>query len=106
MVEHKCPECGKTFVPASEHVYVEDGKPFCKWSCLCAYRKKHGKNKAYTHKNGRKYTKQQKVDAVRLIVEEGKTITDVSMKLGISYTTLFGWVHRYKEWMELEQQEG
>lgn len=31
--EYVCPVCGKSFVPAPYHVYQEQGKPYCSWSC-------------------------------------------------------------------------
>lgn len=39
LIERKCANCGKIFCPAPEHVYKDDDKAFCKWSCLCEYRK-------------------------------------------------------------------
>lgn len=98
LVELTCPVCGKTFVPAPEHAYKVDRKTVCSYHCLCDWIKKNGKDKAYTQKNGRKYTKEFKAEAVRMVVEDGKHMSEVSKELGVSYNTLFGWVQRYKEW--------
>lgn len=45
-ITHKCPVCGKKFVPAPMHVYkTTKGQAVCSWSCLCEYRRKKNKNK-------------------------------------------------------------
>ena len=45
--ECKCYKCGKVFVPAPFHVYKDDHKIFCKWSCYYSYLKeKEQKNGA------------------------------------------------------------
>jgi transposase-like protein len=99
-MERICPECGKQFVPAPEHAYVEDGKPFCRWNCICAYRKRNAKAKNSALKDGRKYTKEFKTEAVRKVVEDGRYISELCEELGVDYSTLFRWVHSYKEWSE------
>lgn len=36
--EATCPVCGKTFVPAAQHVYMDKrsrGKKVCSWHCVC-----------------------------------------------------------------------
>jgi hypothetical protein len=31
--EEICPKCGKLFIPAPEHIFREDGRSWCKWTC-------------------------------------------------------------------------
>lgn len=33
-----CGQCGKKFVPAAFHIYRQDSRTFCNWSCLARYR--------------------------------------------------------------------
>ena len=46
-------------------------------------------------KKRRQYTKEFKIEAVRLIVEEGRPISEVARELGIGENLL----HRWKKWM-------
>lgn len=32
-VVHKCPICGKSFIPAAMHIYRKNGNAFCGWNC-------------------------------------------------------------------------
>jgi hypothetical protein len=49
-LERVCPICGKTFIPAPEHVYktpTRDGHLVCSFSCdLLAMRRHHAKQRA------------------------------------------------------------
>ena len=45
LVERVCPECGKVFVPAALHIYKDDTKFFCKWSCYNSYLNRKEKRK-------------------------------------------------------------
>lgn len=64
-----------------------------------------------TKKIRRKYTKEQKEEAVRLSSEPGRTIEDVAAELGIGLSSLTKWRSEYgtlhKKWETLseEQQE-
>jgi len=100
LVERKCPVCGKIFVPAPEHVYIEDQKGFCKWTCLCEYRrrKEEAKEKRRTtHKHRRRYIKELKADVMRMIIEEHKTQKEVADEFGLRYLTVNSWVQAYRE---------
>ena len=33
MMEHKCPKCGKIFIPAAQHRYKIGDTYWCKWTC-------------------------------------------------------------------------
>ena len=48
-------------------------------------------------KNRRQYTKEFKVEAVRLIVEEGRRISDVARELGVGENLLSRWKKKYEE---------
>lgn len=41
-----CPICGKTFIPAPEHVYKTGpkGRMVCSWGCVCRAREKREVN--------------------------------------------------------------
>ena len=100
LIERKCPVCGKIFVPAPEHVYIEDKKGFCKWSCLCDYRKKKEATKekrraAYKHR--RKHTQEQRIEAIRKCLEERKDERVVAAELGINYLTVRSWMQAHRE---------
>ena len=46
-------------------------------------------------KKRRKYTKEFKVDAVRLVLDQGRTIADVARSLGIGEGVLSQWKSNY-----------
>ena len=48
-------------------------------------------------KNRRQYTKEFKIEAVRLIVEEGRPISEVARELGIGENLLHQWKKKYEE---------
>ena len=48
----------------------------------------------------RRYDPEFKLETVRLVVEEGRTIRDVEKSLGITFGVLKGWVAKYKEKQE------
>lgn len=31
---HTCPKCGKIFYPAPQHVFVDNGRAYCSWTCF------------------------------------------------------------------------
>jgi len=98
--ERKCPVCGKIFVPAPFHVFVEDHKTFCKWSCLCEYRRKKAtkaEKRRVTHKHRRRYTKELKAEVMRMITEKRKTMKDVAAEFGLNYHTVNSWAQAYRE---------
>ena len=45
----------------------------------------------------RKYDLEFKINAVRLVLEEGLKVTQVSSDLGIGLSTLERWVHEHKQ---------
>ena len=48
-------------------------------------------------KKRRQYTKEFKIEAVRLIVEEGRPISEVARELGIGENLLHRWKKEYEE---------
>ena len=48
-------------------------------------------------KKRRQYTKEFKIEAVRLIIEEGRPISDVARELGIGENLLHRWKKKYEE---------
>ena len=46
-------------------------------------------------KKRRKYTKEFKVDAVRLVIDQGRTIVDVAKSLGVAESVLSQWKKNY-----------
>ena len=101
--ERECPVCGKIFVPAPQHVFVEDDKVFCKWTCLCAYRKQR-KSEKPKKKDARRrtYTPEQKAEAIRMTIEEGKTQKEIAEELGVNYLSVRSWVNAYRKGAGLE----
>jgi transposase len=49
----------------------------------------------------RKYTREFKLDAVKLIVEEGRSVRDVARSLGVNETVLHTWKRGFLERGEL-----
>ena len=49
-------------------------------------------------KNRRQFTKEFKVQAVRLVLEEGRSISEVAHELGIGENLLHRWKKKYEEW--------
>ena len=95
LVEITCPVCGRTFIPAPQHVYCEDYMTFCKWTCLTKYRRDKQaakKNKALT----RYYTLEEKRKALRMVLVEDKIQKDVSEELKIPTDTIQRWLAAYK----------
>ena len=48
-------------------------------------------------KKRRQFSKEYKIEAVRLIVEEGRRISDVARELGIAENLLHRWKKKYEE---------
>jgi len=48
-------------------------------------------------KKRRQYTKEYKIEAVRLIVEEGRSISEVAREFGIRENLLHRWKKKYEE---------
>ena len=48
-------------------------------------------------KNRRQYTKEFKIEAVRLVVEEGRPISEVARELGTSQSLLHRWKKKSEE---------
>lgn len=44
-----------------------------------------------------RYSAARKVDAVRRVVEDGRSVGDVARELGVSQCSLFFWVRRYRQ---------
>ncbi len=49
------------------------------------------------NKPRRRYTDEFKADAVRLVLEEGISVVEVSSNLGISSASLYQWVNKAKK---------
>ena len=43
-----------------------------------------------------KYTQEYKTSAVKMVVEEGKAVTEVAQNLGIRVNLLYKWIRQYK----------
>lgn len=46
----------------------------------------------------RSYDKQFKFDAVKLVLEDEMTVSEVSKELSIHYNTLYRWISEYEEY--------
>lgn len=55
IIEFFCPMCGKRFIPAPQHVYKENGKTYCSWTCF--YHRDDNKKTAKKAKTIEQYTK-------------------------------------------------
>ena len=42
-----------------------------------------------------RFTEEFKIDAIKQITERGHSVADVSMRLGVSTHSLYGWLKRY-----------
>ena len=99
MIEVVCPNCGRTFIPAPQHVLREGDKYLCKWTCLVEYRRnmeayKEERQKTLHHR--RVYTKDLRAKAIRMVLEDGKTQKEVASELGLKYTTVNSWMEAYR----------
>jgi len=47
---------------------------------------------------GKRYNKEFKVEAVRLVIEKGLSVSDVATDLGINVKTLYGWLREYTKY--------
>lgn len=57
MVEAKCKKCGRVFIPAPYHIYVDRDNMYCGWTC-------------FLHRKEKK--QQKKYKAVVMTSEDGK----------------------------------
>ena len=48
-----------------------------------------------------RYSAARKVDAVRRVVEDGRSVGDVARELGVSQGSLFFWVRRYRQFARI-----
>lgn len=97
--ELTCPICKRTFIKAPEHVFVQDGKTFCRWNCLCEYRhRKEEKKKKFLSQVRKKndYGTEMRKKAVWMVVNDGMTPTQVSLELGCTDSCVSNWVRLYK----------
>jgi transposase len=46
---------------------------------------------------GKRYDKEFKIEAVRLVVEKGRSALSVAADLGINVKTLYGWIRQYSQ---------
>lgn len=51
-------------------------------------------------KNSRRYTKEFKLETVKLIVEKGRSIPSVAVDLGVNEKTLYRWVAEHRKYMD------
>lgn len=96
LVEITCPVCGRSFIPAPQHVYCEDNMTFCKWTCLTKYRRDKEKERRDRALTTRHYTADEKRQAIRLMVNEKKTQREVWEMLHIYQSTLGKWMAEYR----------
>lgn len=52
----------------------------------------------------RRFTAEYKAEAVRLVLDSGRSVSDVAKSLGINETTLGNWVKKAKEGGEAEER--
>ena len=72
IVERICPICGKNFVKAPQHVYVDDGIVVCKWSCLCELRRRKAAKRAGTPRR-RPLDEKLKAEIIDMVINKGHT---------------------------------
>jgi len=53
-----------------------------------------------------RYSAAHKIDAVRRVVEDGRSVCDVARELGVSEGSLFFWVRRYREFLRNARARG
>lgn len=72
---HTCPECGKKFIPAPQHVY-RDGKGqfLCSWSCTDRRYKRVESEKAAKKENAKKKMKKTVSEKKKSVAESKKKI--------------------------------
>ena len=47
--------------------------------------------------SGQRYTEEFKIQAVKQVTEQGRTMTSVAERLGISYKSIHDWVKKYSK---------
>lgn len=95
-----CPVCNKEFMPAPFHAYTEDNKTFCKWTCLCEYRRRKEvktEKKRAIYKHRRSYSREQRAEAIRMCTEGKKTQKEAADSLGLTCRTISNWMMAYRE---------
>lgn len=53
-------------------------------------------------KKGRRYSNRFKSNAIRLLIEEGKSVNSLAKELGINGQTLRNWINNYKKKQHFE----
>lgn len=75
MIERICDKCGKIFIPAPQHIFVDEKKIYCSWTC-------------YNHREESKPSKGRKIKKIELYSESGNLLkvftsaTDAAEKTG------------------------
>lgn len=54
--------------------------------------------------NGRKYNREFKLEAVKLVVEKGRSVPSVALDLGIHEKTLYKWFQTIKKIVKMHFQ--
>jgi len=55
--------------------------------------------------SGQRYPKEFKIEAVKQVIEKGKTVADVAQRLGMSVHSLYAWIKVYSKPQEQRQQD-
>ncbi len=96
----KCGLCGKAFYPTSEHVYKQDEKRFCSWSCLCAYRR--NKEERRKRPGARIKNKERDIELAKFYKESGLTMKKVAELRNMSVYAVHEAIVRGRKYLEEE----
>lgn len=61
IIELFCPMCRKRFIPAAQHVYKDNGKTYCSWTC-------------FNHRNDNKKKTAKKVKIIEQCSKDGDVL--------------------------------
>lgn len=79
--EHKCPICGKAFIPTMQWAYKRRDTYFCSWGCKRKDEAKHPHGNAVGRK--KKITMPQKYEVLNRL-QRGEKGTDIADEMNVS----------------------
>lgn len=82
--ELTCPVCGKTFIPAYEHIYKDGTKKVCGWNCQCEAERRKEAEKARKKAYRGKPVDPRRNDKIYLMAAKGTPLADIADAVGLS----------------------
>lgn len=99
-LERTCPECGKVFCVRvqEEWRFKENGVLLCSWGCVrTRERRREERSGAAKAKRSKKLTPKQKEAAIRMFLEQGMDVKEISDRLGVRVENVYYYRKKIEE---------